>query len=258
MELYAAMVENLDFHIGRLVAYLKSTGQYDNTLILFFSDNGAEGNLINRIVEDHGWVERRFDNRLENMGRRNSYVFTGPGWAQASTAPFRFYKAFPAQGGIRTPAVAAGGLTGATGIRGAFASVKDVAPTLLDLAGVPEPGGDYRGRMVAKIEGASMAPLLRGRSDRVHGDDYTMGWELFGRRALRRGDWKITWLYPPYGDGRWWLFDLSSDPAETTDVSERYPEKKAELLAAWADYARANRIVLPNEDAGYGREDPWD
>jgi arylsulfatase len=245
MELYAAMVENMDFHIGRLITYLKS-------------NNGAEGNLVNRIVDDHDWVEQRFDNSLENMGRRGSYVFTGPGWAQASTAPFAFYKGFPTEGGIRTPAIVSGGVTTPLGYSDAFTSVKDVTPTILELAGVEQPGAQYQGRTVAPIEGESMVQLLQGRADQVHGDNYVMGWELFGRRALRRGDWKIVWLYEPYGDARWWLFDLAADPAETTDVSDQNPEIFTEMLAAWEKYATDNKVVLPAEDAGYGKEDPWD
>lgn len=258
MELLAAMVENLDHNIGRLVDYLRRTGQYRNTVILFFSDNGAEGNPVNRIVDDPEWVEREFDNRLQNMGRRHSYVFTGPGWAQASTAPFRYFKAFPAEGGIRTPAIVAGG--GATlreGFDGAFVSVKDVAPTLLDLAGVAHPGEVYRGRGIAPLEGASMAPFLAGRAATVHDADHVMGWELFGRRALRRGDWKIVWLSPPYGQSRWQLFDLANDPAETTDLSDRNPQKLAELVAHWDAYAERNGVVLPATDSGYANEDPW-
>ena len=102
-----------------------------------------------------------------------------------------------------------------------------------------------------------MAALLQGTSDRVHDADYAMGWELFGRRALRLGDWKIVWIWEPYGEGRWWLFDLSEDPAETRDLAAENPEKLAELVAAWDEYASDNGIVLPAADSGYGLEDPW-
>ena len=257
MELFAAMVENLDYHIGRLLDFLKESGEYDNTLIYFFSDNGAEGNLVHKVPEDDGWVARRFDNTLGNMGRPNSYVYPGPGWAQASTAPMRFYKAFPSEGGIRVPAIVAGAGVEVAGRNGAFVTVKDIAPTVLELAGIEPPGSEYRGRAIAPIEGESMVSLLEGATDRVHDASYTMGWELFGRRALRRGDWKIVWIWEPYGEGRWWLFDLASDPAETRDLADENPEKLAELVAAWDEYTRRNDVVLPASDTGYGREDPW-
>ena len=102
-----------------------------------------------------------------------------------------------------------------------------------------------------------MAALLQGTSDHVHDADYAMGWELFGRRALRLGDWKIVWIWEPYGEGRWWLFDLAKDPAETQDLAGENPEKLAELVAAWDEYASANSIVLPAADSGYGLQDPW-
>lgn len=260
MEVYAAMVEHLDHEIGRLLAWLDTTGERENTLVLFFSDNGAEGNPVNRIIDDHGWVERTFDNRLENIGRRGSYVFPGPGWAQASTAPFRLFKTFPSEGGTRTPAIIAGPGVRPGGFEDpraeAFATVKDVAPTLLELAGVEHPGTRYGDRPVAAMTGVSMAPLLQGSRDRVHPADAVLGMELFGRRALRRGDWKAMWLYAPYGLGRWQLFDLARDPAETTDLASERPDVLQALLEDWAHFAEANRVILPAADAGYAREDP--
>lgn len=257
MEVYAAMVENLDHNVGRLLDYLDTTGQREQTLVLFFSDNGAEGNPVNRIIDDHGWVERSFDNRLENIGRVGSYVSTAPGWAQASSAPFRLFKGFPTQGGIQVPAIARG--PGVAGGRrsAAFVTVKDVAPTLLELAGVTMPDGEYRGRKVARIEGRSMAGLLAGGQARVHGDSDVMAWELFGRRAVRRGDWKVTWLYEPYGPGRWQLFNLADDPAESRDLADERPDIMGAMLAAWHGYAERNGVILPAADSGYALEDDW-
>jgi arylsulfatase len=83
-----------------------------------------------------------------------------------------------------------------------------------------------------------------------------MGWELFGRRALRRGDWKIVWLYEPYGPGRWELFDLASDPLESRDLATTEPAKLAQLLRAWEEYVAKNGVVLPTGDMGYARESP--
>jgi arylsulfatase len=257
MELFAAMVENLDHHIGRLIDTLKTSGLYENTVIFFFSDNGAEGNPIHNLPEDPEWIRETFDNSLENMGRPGSYVYTGPGWAQASTGGFRFFKTFPSEGGIRVPAIAAGGGVAADGRTDTFVSVKDIVPTLLELSGVEPPGPQYRGREVAPIEGESMISLLRGDSDKVHEADYTMGWELFGRRAIIRGDWKLVWIDEPYGDGQWWLFDLASDPAETTDLSKERPEKLEELLTAWEAYVAENGVILPMSDTSYAVEDPW-
>jgi len=253
MELYSAMVENLDHHVGRLLQFLKDTGQYDNTFILFFSDNGAEGNPIDRMETNAEWIPRRFDNSLPNLGRVKSYAWLGPGWAQAAT-PFRLFKGFPTEGGVRVPAIVRFGGSGRHGTSGAVVTVKDVAPTLLQLAEARHPGASFEGRAVAPLEGRSMLPFVRGEAPAVHGVDFTMGWELFGRRALRRSDWKIVWLFEPYGSGRWELFDLASDPGETLDLAGARPEKLAELLRSWDEYAARNGVILPTRDMGYAIE----
>lgn len=253
MEVYAAMVENLDHHVGRLLQVLKDTGQYDNTLILFLSDNGPEGNRIDRMKTNADWIPRRFDNRPANLGRAGSYAWLGAGWAQATT-PFRLWKGFPTEGGIRVPAIARFGPAGRRGTSDGVVSVKDVAPTLLKLAGVRHPGTRVAGSEVAPLEGRSLAPFLRGESPTVHGSGFSMGFELFGRRALRQGDFKIVWLFEPYGPGRWELYDLAADPLESNDLAAREPAKLAELVRAWDAYAARNGVVLPSRDTGYGIE----
>ncbi|HEY7924218.1 MAG TPA: sulfatase-like hydrolase/transferase [Vicinamibacteria bacterium] len=250
MELYAAMVENLDRHVGRLLQFLKDSGRYDDTLILFFSDNGAEGNAIDRLGSNAEWLPRRFDNSVANLGRVNSYAWPGAGWAQAAT-PFRLWKSFPTEGGIRVPAIVRFGATGRRGRDDRVVTVKDVAPTALELAGVTHPGTSFEGRPVAPLEGRSMVSFLAGRAPRVHRSDFSMGFELFGRRALRQGRYKIVWLYEPYGPGRWELFDLAPDPLESKDLAASRPAKLAELVRAWDAYAARAGVVLPTRDRGY-------
>lgn len=256
MEIYAAMVEQLDHNIGRLLAYLDETGLRDNTVVLFFSDNGAEGNPVNRIVDDHDWVETHFDNRLENIGRQGSYVFTGPGWAQASTAPFGLFKTFPSEGGIRAPALVSGpGVT--PGVSDAFVRVKDIAPTLLELADVPRPGTRFEDRAIAPMTGVSMQPLFSNSAANIHDATTVTVWELFGRRAVRIGDWKAVWLYEPYGPARWQLYNLATDPSETTDLAVSQPAQLDRMLSAWQEYQERYQVVLPAVDHGYAREDDW-
>jgi arylsulfatase len=252
MELYAAMVENLDRHVGRLLQFLKDSGRHERTLVLFFSDNGAEGNPIDRLETNAQWIPRRFDNSLPNLGRAGSYAWLGPGWAQAAT-PFRLWKGFPTEGGIRVPAIVRFGSDGRRGTSSAVATVLDVVPTLQELAGIAHPR-TQDGRPMAPLEGRSLVEFLRGRADRVHGDDFTFGFELFGRRALRRGDWKAVWLFEPYGPGRWELFDLASDPTESRDLSREHPDRLAELARAWDGYAARHGVILPDHDTGYALE----
>ena len=244
MEVYAAMVENLDHHIGRLVGSLRERGVLDDTVILFFSDNGPEGNPVGQLEGIGEWVSERFDNRLENIGRLDSYTWTGPGWAQASAAPFRLFKSFPTEGGVRVPAIVHGPVA-RRGRSDAVVSVRDIAPTLLDLAGAPVP---------AAMSGRSMRAFLDGEADSVRSDDDTIGYELFGRRAVRQGRWKAAWIWPPYGPGAWELFDLERDPGEQHDLSVEAPERLAALITAWDAYVAENSVVLPDSDAGYAIE----
>ena len=152
------------------------------------------------------------------------------------------------------PAIVSWGASGRRGRLDTVVTVKDVAPTILELAGVRHPAPSFEGRAVAALEGRSMLPLLEGASDTVHGGALTMGWELFGRRALRRGSFKIVWLFEPYGPGRWQLFDLATDPLESKDLASARPDTLAELVRAWDEYAAKNGVILPTRDMGYGLE----
>ena len=246
MELHAGMAENLDHHLGRLFDHLKRKGVYDNTLIIFFSDNGAHP------AEPHQypgttkeWLERNSDNRYENMGRRGSRISIGPGWALASSTPFRHFKGLPSEGGIRVPCIIAGpGVTRTGQIDSAFTHVMDIAPTLLEVAGASH-AGEYQGRKVLPMRGKSMVPYLRGRTDAVRDEREHIGWELFGRRAIRQGRWKATWLDSPLGPDDWQLFDIVADPTERNDLAELKKEKLNQLILLWEEYADSAGVVLP-------------
>lgn len=244
MQLYAAMVEALDDNVGRLIQYLKDAGEYDNTFILFFSDNGAEGNNPHDLATNPDWVPGHFDNSYENMGKPGSYVSTGPGWAHVSNAPFHLYKAFPTQGGLLAPAIAVFPDKIEAGSRSdAFATVLDVAPTLLQLANAPSPP-EIDGRRMQSLVGASLLPLMAGKEAEVHSSDYVYGIELFNRRMIRQGDWKLLWLNQPWGESDWGLYNLAEDPGEQHDLSHARPEKLAQMLALWERYVDANGVKV--------------
>jgi arylsulfatase len=248
MELHAAMIENMDHHLGRLFAHLKKKGVYDNTLIIFFSDNGAHpGEPHDYPDTTKEWVERNSDNRHENMGRRGSRISIGPGWALASNTPLRYFKGTTSEGGIRVPCVITGpGVARRGQIDSAFAHVMDIAPTLLEVAGIPHPyPGKYKGREVLPLMGTSMLPYVKGKADFVRDDSEAIGWELFARRAIRQGRWKATWLDRPFGQDKWQLFDLGSDLTERNDLAEKNKEKLNELIVLWREYADEVGVVLP-------------
>ena len=249
MEVYAAMVDRMDWNIGRVIDYLSETGELDNTVVIFLSDNGAEGAIV-EAMPLHGpqiaaQIEKYYDNSLDNLGRPTSYIWYGPRWAQAATAPSRLHKAFTTEGGIRVVGfVTWPGFDRQHQIGTAFTTVMDIAPTVLELAGTAHPGTTYRGREVAPMRGRSLVAYLSGDAEAVHDADTGTGWELFGRRAIRQGDWKALYLPAPYGPGTWQLYDLSADPGEIDDLAGSRPDKLAELLELWDRYVKENGVIL--------------
>jgi arylsulfatase A-like enzyme len=249
MEVYAGMVDRMDRNIGRVVDHLADTGELDDTVVIFMSDNGAEGAIVEAmpILGDliAAQIEKHCDNSLDNVGAPNSFIWYGPRWAQAATAPSRLHKAFTTEGGIRVVGfVTWPGFARQQQIGTAFTTVMDIVPTVLELAGTAHPGTTYRGREVAPVRGRSLVEYLSGAAETVHEADTSTGWELFGRRAIRRGDWKALYLPAPYGPGCWQLYDVASDPGEIHDLAEAQPDKLAELLALWDRYVEENGVLL--------------
>jgi arylsulfatase len=247
MEVYAAMVSDLDAYVGRFVAYLKETGAYDNTFILFMSDNGAEPgrrDLLPPIV-DH--IGTEYDHRLQNLGRPNSYVMYGPNWATVSAAPFRRHKLTGFEGGIHVPAFVRFPATVAAGSRNdSFVTVRDVLPTFLELASAQQPGESYRGKPVYPVQGVSLLPLLTGKVAAVHAREEISGWELWGHRSVRQGNWKIVWDAAEGDAAHWMLFDVATDFGERNDLRGEMPDEFARMLDAWAYYEHENDIIYFN------------
>lgn len=207
MEVYAAMVDRMDQNIGRVIKHLKQTGQYDNTIIIFLSDNGAEGAQLEALPvfgpDIETVIAKYYDNRLENIGKGNSYVWYGEHWAQAATAPSRLYKAHTSEGGIRTPAfIKHQGFARQNGISHEFLTVMDLLPTLLETLNIQHPGQQYKGRELVTLRGKSILPYLQQQQAHIHAEDHITGWELFGQKALRKGDWKALFIPAPNGPNR--------------------------------------------------------
>jgi arylsulfatase len=239
MELYAAMVEHMDSNIGKLIDYLKAKNLYDNTLIVFFSDNGPEGNAWN--------IGEPWDNsKFENWGKKGTFIQYGAAWAQVGAGPLRMFKGFMSEGGIRVPMIIAGrGVSGSGRISSAITHVMDLPATILNAAGVRHPD-TYQGKQVAPLQGKSLDPIMRNERRTVRGPSDWLGWELFGNRAIRQGKWKLLSLCVPHGTGKWQLYDLDNDPGEMNDLSARHPKIKEQLLRHWTEYAAANNVILPD------------
>jgi arylsulfatase A-like enzyme len=244
MELYAAMVTNLDDHIGRLIAYLKANELDDNTLIVFMSDNGAAGEDFYNREPFVDYVREHYDNAYEKMGTRASFVSYDYEWAEAGTAPFSGIKGFTREGGIVAPMIMAGpGVSGDGVIARTYVTVMDLAPTFIELAGglYPDDGS------VVPMLGESMAEFLRGESDRVHGEGYVTTLYHRGRAFLRRGSWKIVTLDTPFDESKFELFNVIDDPGETMNLARTHAELYEELIGLWREERRRLGIVLPQD-----------
>ncbi|BAE61434.1 unnamed protein product [Aspergillus oryzae RIB40] len=257
MEVFAAMVDLIDQNIQRVIDHLQSTDELDNTFILFMSDNGAEGAMLEAlpVMGPSGnmktIIDKYYDNSLENIGNPDSFVWHGPAWASAAMAPSRGFKTWITEGGIRCPCVVRYPPLGVSnGQTDSFATVMDVFPTVLELAGVSLPGEQFRGREVVPVRGSSWVPHLAGRTAEFHEDEegYITGWELFGRRAIRQGSWKALYMTAPLGKDRWELYNLDEDPGEVVDRADSEPEILQRLIEHWEVYYAETGMVDPAQE----------
>lgn len=248
MEIYAAMVDNLDHNVGRLIDYLRQSGQYDNTLIVFMSDNGAAGENHAQFYPPGALT----DNSFVNLGQKGSQIDYGLRWAEVSAAPFHLFKGTTAEGGISVPAIVQLPKTlRRQGIERGIARVDDLAPTFLELAGIALPNKAPTDTSKHPITGKSMLPMLVGNGS-PHGNDSLAG-ELFGNAYYREGNLKLLGLRPLAGFGeklqplQWQLFDLAKDRGETTDLAASQPETVQRLKDGWLKYAKKVGIVVAGQ-----------
>jgi arylsulfatase len=255
MELYAGMVENLDYHIGRLIDYLKEIGEYENTIFIVFGDNGAEGtDLFKMIAGTPGTLNSLFaaanwsETDPNAWGDPGSYVAYGPMWAQVSMTPFSQYKGWLGEGGVRNALLVSGPIVKrpAGSINHGQMHVADIMPTLLEVANAQYPKKLEDGTELPPLIGKSWLPVLSGKTESPRTDKDYLAWEVFGNRALVQGNWKIRWEYKPLGKEDWELFNLVTDPTERKDLSKEQPEKLSALLKLWDSYVKENNVIIPS------------
>jgi arylsulfatase len=264
MELYAGMVENIDYHTGRLIEYLKRIGEYDNTVFIVFGDNGAEGTDLFKMVagspgtRDYLFAAVKWSQTHPNAwGDPGSYPAYGPMWAQVSMTPFSQYKGWTAEGGIRNALIVSGPVVQRPkgSINHGLMHVADIMPTLLAYAGASYPQATPDGHALPPLIGKPWNNVLAGRADSPRTEQDYLAWEIFGNRAVRQGDWKLRWGFRPMGKSAWELFNVAADPAERNDLAAERPDKVHELLAVWDGYVKANNVVLPSRSMFEGLED---
>ncbi|MGF1511779.1 MAG: arylsulfatase [Myxococcota bacterium] len=250
MQVNAGMLEAADANIGRLLDHLEARGVLENTIVIVTSDNGAEaaetefkGALQTALLEGVKLIEG-LDTSYDNLGQPRSLTAIGPEWAAVSSAPFDLYKFYGSEGGLRVPLVIAGPGITASGIVDAPIHVADLVPTLLDAVGVSYDPDTFYGR--------SAIPVLTGAAETSYSDQESFGFEVSGNAALYRGNWKITRLAAPLGDSQWRLYDLSTDPGETTDLSSERPELFEDMKAEYRSYSQTVGVFeLGPEDSAF-------
>jgi arylsulfatase len=218
MAIHAAMVDRMDQEIGRIIAQLKAMGAYENTLILFASDNGASAEIM---VRDGGHDQQAA------MGSAATYLSIGPGFSSAANTPHRRHKTWVHEGGISTPLIASwpAGIAAHGELRHSPGHVVDIAPTILELAGVTKPT-DWKGQPIPAAPGKSLVAALK--SD-VTIERPSLWWLHEENKAIRVGDFKLV---AAKGDA-WELYDLKTDRAEQNNLATKMPEKAKELADLW-------------------------
>ncbi|MDP7105807.1 MAG: arylsulfatase [Roseibacillus sp.] len=262
MEVYAAMVDNMDQGIGRIVAALSKNGQLDNTLLMYMQDNGGCAEGYGRANNSHQKDRFKFkplgkdglqtkiwppmqtrDGRFvrtgpETMpGAEDTFVAYGPGWANTSNTPFRGYKHDPYEGGIGTPFIVSwpGGIAGQRNgtIVHDVSHLIDLMPTFVEVGGAAYPE-QYDGNDIQPMEGTSLVPTLAGKAITRKAP---LGFEHHGNLGLRDGKWKIVSMYRRDQPRKWELYDMEADRTELNDLAQKMPGKLKSMVANWQSWA---------------------
>lgn len=231
MAVYAAMIDSMDQNIGRILDTLEETGHEDDTIVMFFSDNGG-------CAEEPGGR-----NPSERQpGPVNDYVAVGPAWGWAQNAPFKRYKSWLHEGGITTPFIAwwPERIPAGTWNHNP-AHIVDIMPTLLEIAGHEYPAV-RNGHEILSLEGRSMVPLWQGEIPEQPREFF---WYWSNNRAIRYGPWKLVW--DKLNDGRWELYNIAEDRCEATDLAGSQPRRVEQMSSDWFAWAKMVGLKLQPE-----------
>ena len=247
MAVYAGMLDAADQQVGRFREHLRQIGQLDNTVFIVMSDNGADAYDLSQLnLPFKLWYRVNDKLGYDTLGQRGSYVHYGEDWAAVSNTPFKYFKGTSAEGGMRVPFIVSyPGQAKAGSVTNQFAYSTDFLPTVLDIAGIPMPGDEYRGRKLIRPTGTSVLPYLEGRTTAIHDAGEATGFEGTGGQALFKGEFKLMRNGLPFDDGRWHLYNLASDPVEAHDLADSQPDVVRAMLAEVQAYNEVNGVVLP-------------
>ena len=264
MEVYAAMVDNMDQNIGRIIVELKNQGIFENTLIMFLQDNGGCAEGMGRAADiNEKWVSAIKDhtpmgpNELQPKvtppmktragrpvqggpqvmpGPEDTYIGYGKNWANVSNTPFREYKHWVHEGGIATPLIVhwPAGIRARGQLRHQPGHLIDIMATCVEAAGTKYPT-EYQGHKITPLEGRSLTPAFGNKPI----EREALYWEHEGNRAVRKGKWKLVSKYP----GKWELYDLEADRTELNNLADKRPEVAKELAAMYDAWAKRSLVV---------------
>ena len=246
MAVHAAMVDRMDQGIGRIIKALRETGQLDNTLIFFLSDNGASPEICARFGPGFDRPgETRTGQKIDYVlhkdvmpGAQTTYASIGPRWANVANTPYQFAKADSYEGGVHAPLIAfwPAGITAKKGsITSTMGHVMDFMATCVELAKAHYPA-EYKGHKITPMQGISLVPALKGQSAKGHDALFN---EHYNARYARIGDWKLE---SHAKDTTWHLYHISDDQTELKDLKNQYPDKVKSLEQQWRQWATSHQV----------------
>ena len=244
MAVNAAMLEAMDFHIGRYIKYLEENGLMENTVFIVTSDNGPEASDPSMVIGSDQWMWYNENHRDQNrLGEKGYYGFIGPQFASAAAGPNAFFKFYAGEGGLRVPLIFSGKNI-PPGKSKAFSFITDMAPTILDIAGI-----DYDEQSsINPMTGHSLFPIIQKDTNQVYAQDEPIGMEAAGQAAIFRGDFKLVRNGKPYGDGIWRMYNLKNDPGETKDLATSNAKLFEDLKIDYKNYTTKYGVLEMPED----------
>lgn len=242
MAINAAMLDAMDFHIGRYIAYLQETGELDNTVFIVTSDNGPEASDPTLLPGSNIWLKHLgYNTDYETLGEKGSFGYIGPEFASAAAGPSAMFKFYAGEGGLRVPLIISGQNIPKGQKEHAFSFITGIVPTILDIVG-SEVQRD------TLMTGKSFYNVLYDKDSIVYQMDENIGMEAASQAALFRGTMKLVYNGKPYGDATWRLYNLAIDPGETNDLAETEPELFADMMKSYEEYKEKYGVLEMPKD----------
>ncbi len=241
MEVYAGMIDNLDYNVGRVIKLLKEKNKFENTIIIFMSDNGAAAEDFYYNQTYGPYIQDKFSYEYNDIGKPESFVSLGKNWADVITNPFNLYKGYTTSGGMRSPLIISG-LSSEKKISKEFVTLLDIAPTIYNLT-----NSKYEllsKNRIKKPIGESIIPYIDGEEGKIHDKNYVFSFEHSGNAVLIKSRWKIVNKTSPFNIKNFDLYDLD-DISETNNLKEKEHDIYIDLLSEWKKYSSSKKLIFP-------------